>query len=219
MKWQTGTGRWHGSEGICKALKLRLGRFHVMQLNRKTMSDIKGKQNYCWITSSTAMSSLLAIHSLQIYQLTHSWLQISNWANRTQSFQFGSAENAFLFVPQSNAGGEGSRFLSLPLYDVRHTDGGILIDTHHALCNPVRDPDAETTPGLLSPDNGDQVRRGHEQLRHWGEERGLCQLLCSNNIASQPIYSAILTAMEDTLFGCPTWGTQLAVKEGEEQQR
>lgn len=190
-----------------------------MQLNRKLMSGIKGKQSYYWITSPTVMSSLNAIHSLQIYQLTHSWLQISNWANCVESFQFGSTENTFLFVAQSKAGGEGCPFPSLPLYDVQHTDGGILIEMHHRLCNPVRDPDAETTPGLCSPDNGDQVCCGHEQLCHWGEERGLCQSLCSNNIASQPIYSAILTAIEDTLFGCPTWGTWLAMKEGGEQQR
>jgi len=101
---------------------------------------------------------------------------------------------------------------------VQHTHGSIRIKTYHALCNPVKDPDAETTPGLCSPDNRDQVHCGHEQLCHWGEERGLCQLLSSKNIASQPIYSAILTAMQDTLPGCPTWRTQLAVKEGEEQQ-
>lgn len=89
----------------------------------------------------------------------------------------------------------------------------------HARCSPVRDPDAETTPGFWSPENGDQVCCGHEQLCHWGEERVLCQMLCSSNIASQSIYSTILTAVEDTLFGCPTWGTQLAVKETEEQQR
>lgn len=211
---------WHGSKGnICKALKLRLGRFHVMQLNRKPMSGIKAEQNYYWITSSTVTASLYAIHSLQIYQLTHSWLQISKWANCAESFQFGSTENAFSFIARSNAGGEGSRFLSLPSYHVQHTDGDILIEMHHASCNPVRDPDAETTPGLWSLGNGDQVRCGHEQLCHWGQERGLCQLFCSNNIASQPIYSAILTAMEDKLFGCPTWGTQLATNEGEEDQR
>lgn len=83
----------------------------------------------------------------------------------------------------------------------------------------MKDPGAEATPWLHSPDNRDLVHCGHEQLCHWGEERGLCRLLCSNCIASQPIYSVILTAMEDTLLGCPTWGTQLAMKEGEEQQR
>lgn len=198
---------------------MRLGRFHVIQLNRKPMSGIKGKQNYYWITSSTVMSSLYAIHSLQIYQLTHSWLQISSWANCADSFQFGSTENTVSFTEWNNAGGEGSRFLSLPLYDIWHTDSGILTEMHHALCNSVSDPAAETTSGLGSSENRDQVHCGHEQLCHWGEEREPCQLLCSNSIVSQPIYSAILTAMKDALFCCPTWETQPVMKVREEQQR
>ena len=123
------------------------------------------------------------------------------------------------FCSQHGAMREERALIFCHCHDVQHTDGGILTETHHASCNPVKDPYAETTPWLCSLDNRDQVCCGHDQLCQRGEERGLCQLLRSNNIASQTIYSAVLTAMEDTLFGCPTWGTQLAMKEGEEQQR
>lgn len=148
------------------------------------MSGIKGKQNYYWITSYTVMSSLYAIHSLQIYQLTHSSLQISNWANCAESFQFGFTKNTVLFTAWSNVGEESSCFLSLPLYNIQHTNGGIPTEMHHGLWNPVKDVDAETTPCLCSTNTRDQVHCGHEQLYYWGEERGLCQLLCFNNIAS-----------------------------------
>lgn len=171
------------------------------------MSGIKGKQNYYWITSSTVTSSLCSIHSLQIYQLAHSWLQISNWANCAESFQFGSTNNAVLFTEQRNAGGESSRFLSLPLHDIQHAEGGILTKMHHALCSPVRDPDAKTTPGSCSSDSRDQIHCGLEQFCHWGQERGWSQLICTNNVASQPIYSVTLTTLEDIVFDCPTWRT------------
>lgn len=164
------------------------------------------------------MSSLYAIHSLQIYQLMHSSQQNSE---PTAQKVFSLAPPRTVFCSQHGAVREGRTLVFCHCHCMTFSTLMVasLLETHHDLCNPMKDPGAEANPWLQSPDNRDLVRCGHEQLCHWGEERGLCRLLCSNYIASQPIYSVILTAMEDTLLGCPTWGTQLAMKEGEEQQR
>lgn len=150
---------------------MRLGKFHVVQLNRKTKTDTERKQNY-WITSSTVMSSLNAIHSLQIYQLTHSSAQISNWANCAEVSIWLHQECHFVHSMEQCV----RRGLSFSVAVILrcsarwwcHPDWNA-----RALCNPVRDPDRETTTWSCSPDNRDQLYCGHQHFAT-GERKRDC---------------------------------------------